>query len=164
MSTRARIYVECESRYLISSLGFGSSMVPHNAKFAHIYCHYDGYPSGVGKMLLENYNSYEKAIELIANGDMSSIGDSVETTEYYSTEEDFCGKPMFTANPLIAMKGQFMYNYYYLYTKTNGWQVFRSVGGKLVYPKTKNIYPYIKGNKIECLGNIEQAINITESY
>jgi xylose isomerase len=39
-----------------------------------IYCHHDGYIDGVGKLLQENYNTREKMEELIALGDISSLG------------------------------------------------------------------------------------------
>lgn len=41
-----------------------------------IYCHWDGYPSGVGKTLCENFDSDELASELIALGDCSSVCDA----------------------------------------------------------------------------------------
>lgn len=42
-----------------------------------IYCHYDGYIDGVGKELLENYNTREKALNLISCGDCSEVLDNV---------------------------------------------------------------------------------------
>ncbi|MGH1350502.1 MAG: hypothetical protein ACRBBN_06815 [Methyloligellaceae bacterium] len=39
-----------------------------------IYCHYDGYPEHNGKILKENYKSFEKVKNLIALGDISSLG------------------------------------------------------------------------------------------
>lgn len=48
-----------------------------------IYCHYDGYPEGVGAMLLENYNTKELIEKLISNGDMSSIGKTTEECVFY---------------------------------------------------------------------------------
>ena len=47
-----------------------------------IYCHHDGYPEGVGAELLRNFNSYEKALALVAAGDTSSIEDG--HTQCYS--------------------------------------------------------------------------------
>lgn len=44
-----------------------------DGKVKSIYCHWDGYPSHNGKMLLENYNSSEKANELIALGGLSAL-------------------------------------------------------------------------------------------
>lgn len=48
-----------------------------------IYCHFDGYPEGVGAMLLENYNTKELVEKLISNGDMSSIGETTEKCVFY---------------------------------------------------------------------------------
>jgi hypothetical protein len=39
-----------------------------------IYCHYDGYLSGVGKTLLEEYSDPAKLLELIQHGDISVLG------------------------------------------------------------------------------------------
>jgi hypothetical protein len=43
-----------------------------------IYCHWDGYPSNNGKLLLENYQDREKVEKLIALGDISSLAEEVE--------------------------------------------------------------------------------------
>lgn len=48
-----------------------------------IYCHFDGYPDGVGVVLLEYYNTKELIEKLISNGDMSSIGKTTETCLFY---------------------------------------------------------------------------------
>lgn len=46
--------------------------------YVGIYCHYDGYPEGVGKVLLEHYSDPEKVARLIALGSISSLGERVE--------------------------------------------------------------------------------------
>jgi hypothetical protein len=38
-----------------------------------IYCHYDNYPEFNGAKLVENFNSYEKASELVDLGDISCL-------------------------------------------------------------------------------------------
>lgn len=38
-----------------------------------IYHHWDGYPTALGRELLDNYNSYEKALNLMSLGNCSSI-------------------------------------------------------------------------------------------
>ena len=48
-----------------------------------IYCHFDGYIDGVGKILQENYNTREKMEQLIALGDISSLGETIEETVAY---------------------------------------------------------------------------------
>ena len=39
----------------------------------HSYCHFDGYPNGVGHTLVENYSEIEKVEELLSFGDMSFL-------------------------------------------------------------------------------------------
>ena len=79
MSTRSNIAIrvdnsELKNRYII------------------IYCHHDGYINGVGKKLLEKYNTYESAYELILQGDCSSLGCPYkESGDYheFNIKEDF---------------------------------------------------------------------------
>ncbi len=41
---------------------------------SQVYCHWDGYLSGVGQQLVEDYTDPFELKELIEQGDMSSIG------------------------------------------------------------------------------------------
>jgi hypothetical protein len=43
----------------------------------HIYCHFDGYPDGVGQTLLDHYTDFRKIKELIALGDLSILGSEI---------------------------------------------------------------------------------------
>lgn len=43
-----------------------------------IYCHWDGYPSHNGRLLLEHYNSQEMAEALVKLGDLSSLEESID--------------------------------------------------------------------------------------
>ena len=52
------------------------AMVLPNGTIQSVYCHWDGYLEGVGQTLAENYNK-RKTIQLLANGDVSSLGDFV---------------------------------------------------------------------------------------
>ena len=51
--------------------------VMHGEKCKSVYCHFDGYISGVGKTLLEHYDS-AKANQLVALGDISVLAPTVE--------------------------------------------------------------------------------------
>ena len=51
-----------------------------------IYCHFDGYPSGVGKTLLDHYTDAKKVEALIALGDISSLGGRVGPIGKHSFE------------------------------------------------------------------------------
>jgi hypothetical protein len=58
MSTRSQIaYIDPETDQILSS-----------------YCHYDGYLDGVGQELLDNYNSFDRAKELVDGGEMRFPG------------------------------------------------------------------------------------------
>jgi hypothetical protein len=59
MSTRSRIGIVNEDRSISS-----------------IYCHHDGYLSGVGATLARHYQDIGKLRALIALGDISSLGDT----------------------------------------------------------------------------------------
>ncbi len=39
----------------------------------HSYCHFDGYPDGVGSILVQHYNTEDKVKELLSFGDMSYL-------------------------------------------------------------------------------------------
>lgn len=57
MSTRSRI-----------------AMTTPNGAIYSIYCHFDGYPDGVGATLLEHWTNEAKIRELIELGDLSVLG------------------------------------------------------------------------------------------
>ena len=58
-----------------------------------VYCHWDGYLSHNGKILLNNYMDPFKVRELIDNGDVSSLGNEIgvkhpfDAPGYYNTPE-----------------------------------------------------------------------------
>ena len=39
-----------------------------------VYCHWDGYPDGVGQVLAEHYTDRPRVIELIELGNLSTLG------------------------------------------------------------------------------------------
>lgn len=47
-----------------------------DGKIKAIYCHFDGYPEGVGKKLKELYMDKSKIDDLLALGDISFLGDN----------------------------------------------------------------------------------------
>lgn len=46
--------------------------------FTSTYIHWDGYPKGVGKTLIESYNDSEAAKELCEAGYISSLSDDLQ--------------------------------------------------------------------------------------
>ena len=65
-----------------------------NSQIRYIYCHWDGYPQGVGKMLLRHYQEPAKVRVLIDLGDLSQLGREIEAPENpdlnYSGIQDYC--------------------------------------------------------------------------
>jgi hypothetical protein len=57
-------------------------------KVMSIYCHFDGYPSGVGKMLLKHYNTQKKMEALIANDDLESLGPTLKDNVALQSGDD----------------------------------------------------------------------------
>lgn len=53
-----------------------------------VYCHWDGYPSGVGQCLLENYRTVKDVVSLMRNGDIQSLGEDEESTEFFDSDQD----------------------------------------------------------------------------
>jgi hypothetical protein len=53
-----------------------------------VYCHFDGYPSHNGKILLESYTDSEKIKILISLGSFSSLETEIDKIKFYSNEQD----------------------------------------------------------------------------
>lgn len=59
-----------------------------------VYCHWDGYPAHVGKILSLHYDSIEKIDTLLAHGDVSQLGPSIGEKHDFATHNaihpDWC--------------------------------------------------------------------------
>ncbi len=55
---------------------------PKTKKVKVIYVHSDGYPYGVGKCLVDNYNNRELAELLFNHGDASYLGDTIDECSF----------------------------------------------------------------------------------
>ena len=63
---------------------FHRTTIENTTEVIRIYHHWDGYPEGVGEDLLRDFNSYDKALKLILEGDHSTPYES-----YTSKGEDW---------------------------------------------------------------------------
>jgi hypothetical protein len=104
MSTRSRIAIQNQDGSVTS-----------------IYCHFDGYIDGVGKILFENYH-LTKTEQLIALGDISSLGKTIEDTVAYARDrgEDFNQS---TDRDVESFFNGSIEQYGYLFTKDGRWLV-----------------------------------------
>ena len=100
-----------------------------NKKVKVIYVHSDGYPYGVGKCLVDNYNKRELAQLLFEHGDASYLGDTIDECSFYGRDWDRDEEPAKTFNNeshyMRYMDGEFMIEYIYLF-KNNRWFVSTS--------------------------------------
>lgn len=53
-----------------------------------VYCHWDGYPSNNGKILKDYYHTTERVEKLLSFGGMSFLGETVDTTEFYTRDKN----------------------------------------------------------------------------
>ena len=68
---KVRVFAELNER--LEEAGERFRYGADNGNVLQIYCHYDGYLQGVGKELLNSFNSYDKVLNLILDGDVSYI-------------------------------------------------------------------------------------------
>lgn len=53
-----------------------------------IYCHWDGYPDGVGATLKEHYTDPTKIDQLLALGDISSLREDIGEQHHFDSSAD----------------------------------------------------------------------------
>lgn len=106
MSTRSRIAAKDENGVIHS-----------------IYCHFDGYPSGVGNVLYKFYTSEEKIFDLLNLGDISSLAETLEKVNAYHRDrgEDLNYFLSETEDHLLSIDSGEEYTYLY---KDNEWYIF----------------------------------------
>jgi hypothetical protein len=110
-----------------------------NGQIKAVYCHFDGYLSGVGLTLLKSYNDIEKIQELISLGGISSLGDEIgekhdfdkcpkNVTNFYGRDRDEEGMEAKTFDSRADMINWFDDSeFYYVFTE-----------GRWLYSKGRN--------------------------
>lgn len=83
---KARVFAELNKR--LEDAGERFRYGVDNGNVLQIYCHYDGYLSGVGVELNKYFNNYDDALMMILAGDCSYIGDGI-ACHYTSKGEDW---------------------------------------------------------------------------
>jgi hypothetical protein len=100
---------------------------------SQVYSHYDNYLDGTGQMLLCCYNSQELAESLVKEGDISSVGKSMEHTVYYGRDRGEKGCDPYVFSSLERYyEGLCGQAYNYLYTDGQ-WKVeYHATYGKFI--------------------------------
>ena len=87
-----------------------------------IYCHWDGYLSNNGEILLENYQDPFKVRELLDCGDMSTLDADISDCEFYSDRGEECPQRMFKDFAEYKREAQ-MEEYNYILRRDGNWYV-----------------------------------------
>jgi len=103
-----------------------------DGKVKSIYVHSDGYVEGNGKLLVNHYATYDKAIKLFDYGDCSYLGETTNECSFYKRDwgRDGHGDTATYNNEFCLMyeySGATMIEYIYIY-KGGEWHVSESRG------------------------------------
>jgi len=106
-----------------------------------IYCHFDGYLSHMGVMLMTHFNTSEKVWNLINNGDISGIESSGKPRHYRHMDGRENQEPMFSpyANhaEYVASIDALFHEFNYLFRLNGKWEVIEGRNRKgLTKPKS----------------------------
>lgn len=128
MSTRSNIYLKLKDESKGQTIKFDKAKlpapladdnfetpnltIPQDANFIGVYHHWDGYISGVGKTLFENYKDYETILNLLALGDLSSINGDITAYHAWRNEDT---PPTFYTNKTLPAKQAVQEEYAYLF-------------------------------------------------
>ena len=105
---------------------------------SQVYCHWDGYLEGVGKTLLEHYNTREAVEKLLASGSISSLGEYVSDDEKsfdkkHDDEDDYTVYYTYRGEDPVIEEFESLSDYEenhqyeefeYIFTQDNVWSVF----------------------------------------
>ena len=99
---------------------------PKTKKVKVIYVHSDGYPYGLGHMLVDNYYNRQLAEELFKYGDASYIDETIDQCSFYARDWDRKIDPAKEYRDewmyMNAIQGDVFIEYIYLF-KDNRWHV-----------------------------------------
>jgi len=111
-----------ESSTVSQSRSRGAVELP-NGKVKSVYCHWDGYPDGVGRDLLNmGFNSTDEVEEFINEGDRSTV-----ELSYKAWRNEDC--PPLEHDSVSSFFNGDIEEYGYLYTTKGEWIVKDSYGG-----------------------------------
>jgi hypothetical protein len=94
-----------------------------------IYCHWDGYPSHNGIILVDNYNTPSKIYELLALGDLSTLKETIDTCWVYHRDRkesyDKVKAKDIKYSDLEKYAYKYGVDYIYVYNEEFEWECFK---------------------------------------
>lgn len=83
-----------------------------------IYCHWDGYPEWVGKILYNCYNTRDRVSLLINQGHLSCLKENIFDCEFYANMGEDLEMDSYPDRKMYATINT---DFIYLFTKDNNW-------------------------------------------
>ena len=101
-----------------------------NSQYIGIYCHFDGYPSGVGSAIKECFKDYDSVLNLIVGGSCSYIEN--DSVRHYANRQDEKWKYLKPLqgdhqSDLITRFRDSWSEYAYLYDEERGGWLYKSI-------------------------------------
>ena len=87
------------------------SVIQRDGSVKSVYCHWDGYTDGVGKELINNFNTERLANKVISEGSISSITDSYIDSYHSKRGEDIDIKQYLSLERFLKSKDSQQFNY-----------------------------------------------------
>jgi len=90
-----------------------------------VYCHWDGYVTNNGALLLKHFDSLPNAVELIKGGSISSLGEGIDKTQFHCRDMD---REMVPASE-YGTREEFIedsdgLDYLYILNQNDVWEIF----------------------------------------
>jgi hypothetical protein len=103
-----------------------------DSAYVGIYCHWDGYPDGVGAALLNGFHTYDEVLNLVLGGSCSHIAES--DIRHYANRK---GEKWNWIKPMQGKTQKGLVNYFdgswaeyaYLFDEERGW-CYKPIGDK----------------------------------
>ena len=115
----------------MATRSFICKLLPDNS-VTGVYCHYDGYPDGVGKTLKEHYTDPKTVDGLLALGSISELNENLTETVAYHRDrgEDLAPNRVYpSVIDAVALSPQDLGAEYVYVFGPQGWAAFETVFG-----------------------------------
>lgn len=84
-----------------------------------VYCHWGGYLSYNGQILLDNYKDINKINNLISKGDISYLGENIEGCDFYE-DENYSARSFKSLDEYLKQIDTVCIEYIYIFSESEG--------------------------------------------
>ena len=104
----------------------------NDGRYMSIYAHWDGHPGTRGPILTEHYKEYDTVLALMSMGDVSSLGESLTDTIFYSRDRgEGLNYNIHDDRQALCREYHSDEEYIYVFEKGIGWSVIDTYDMKM---------------------------------